>query len=467
MMFSDNTLTFLRPRLWIGILVIFQVFLGILPVVLPLTYLPIVFIPVLIAVIYYKPILSYLILVFLLPNYGIDLFKIGGDADVSLLEPAIFLAFIGLIFLFVKKPRLSVHLTEVEFAIFLLYFWAAFSYFWTPVQMRGLQQIVKVAEGIVIYFLTTTMITSRKDFNVVVGAWIGLVLVVSVVGTYQAFTSGFKAAAAYTFTSGYDKIHKDVRSTALFEGADMVGFITSLVAVLIITYILVLPRGRWKTMLMFSLPLASFTFLTAMSRKSFVAIVGALFFMQLMLKKKFLSRLIIILIVSFVIAVSVLLTFASSGFIAALKERVMSLFMSPEESMKYRLDAWNVGIDMFKQSPLIGRGLGSFYQISILAGSVLTFQHNFYVFIISELGLVGLFFLFFWWFQIGIKFVKCLKNCANEEIRVIGVGMIGGLITIAITMAFRSFSLTDPTFWGYMGLTSAFLKLHAQEVKSL
>lgn len=466
-MFSDNTLTFPRPRLWIGIVVIFQVLLGILPVVLPLTYLPIVFIPVLIVVIYYKPLLPYLILVFLLPNYGIDLFKIGGDADVSLLEPAIFLAFIGLIFLFIKKPRLSVRFTGAEFAIFLLYFWAAFSYFWTPVQMRGLQQIVKVAEGIVIYFLTTTMITSRKDFNVVVGAWVGLVLVVSVVGTYQTFTSGFKAAAAYTFTSGYDKIHKDVRSTALFEGADMVGFITSLVAVLIITYILVLPRGWWKRILLISLPLASFTFLTAMSRKSFVAIVGALFFMQLMLKKKFLSRLIIILIVSFVIAVSVLLTFASSGFIDALKERVMSLFMSPEESMKYRLDAWNVGIDMFKQSPLIGRGLGSFYQISILAGSVLTFQHNFYVFIISELGLVGLFFLLFWWFQIGLKFVKLLKDCPNEEIRVIGVGMIGGLITIAITMAFRSFSLTDPTFWGYMGLTSAFLKLHSQEVKQL
>ena len=161
------------------------------------------------------------------------------------------------------------------------------------------------------------------------------------------------------------------------------------------------------------------------------------------------------------------MTMASSGFIDALKERVMSLFMSPEESIKYRLDAWNVGIDMFKQSPLIGRGLGSFYLISLLAGSQLNFPHNFYVFILSELGLVGLFFLMFWWFQIGLKFVKFLKDCENEEIRVIGVGMIGGLITIAIHMAFRSFSLTDPTFWGFMGLTSAFLKLHDQEVKPL
>ena len=466
MMFSDKALTFPRPRLWIGILVIFQVLLGFLPVVLPLTYvLAIFFISVLIAVTYYKPILSYCLLVLLLPNYGIDLFKIGGDVDISPLEPAVFLAFIGLIFLYVKKRKLSVHLTEVEFAMFLLYLWAVFSFFWTPVQMRGLQQIVKIAEGIFIYFLTSTMITNRKDFNIVVGAWVVLVLVVSVIGSYDVFTKGFKAAVSYNFTSGYDKIHRDVRTTALFEGADMVGFITSLVAILIITYLLILPRGRWKTILLISLPLDTFTLLTAMSRKSFVALLGALLFMQLMLKKKFLSRMIIILIVSFIVAISVLLIMGSSGFIAALSERVMSLFMSPEESIKYRLDAWSVGIDMFKQSPLIGKGLGSFYQISLLAGSQLNFPHNFYVFIISELGLVGLFFLIFWWFQIGLKFVKFLKDCANEEIRVIGIGMMGGLITIAIHMAFRSFSLTDPTFWGFMGLTSAFLKLHSQEVK--
>ena len=464
-MYNDNTLTFPRPRLWIGILVLFQILLGILPVVMPLTYLPIVFIPALIAVIYYKPILSYLLLVLLLPNYGIDLLKIGGDVDISLLEPAVFMAFIGLIFLFIKKQRLSVHLTEVEFAMFLLFLWAAFSVFWTPVQLRGIQQILKISIGLVIYFISTTMITNRKDFNTVVGAWVVLVLVVSVLGTYETFTTGFKAATYYTFTPGYDKIHRDVRTTALFEGADMVGFITSLVTVLIITYLLVLSRGRWKTILLISLPLASFTFLTAMSRKSFVALLGALFFMQLMLKKKFLSRMIIILIVSFIVAISVILIMGSSGFIDALSERVMSMFMSPEESIKYRLDAWTVGIDMFKQSPLIGKGLGSFYQISLLAGSQLNFPHNFYVFIISELGLVGLFFLIFWWFQIGAKFVKLLKNCANEEIRVIGIGIIGGLITIAIHMAFRSFSLTDPTFWGYMGLTSAFLKLHSQEVK--
>src|SRR3989304_2347022 len=464
-MYNDNTLTFPLPRLWIGILVLFQILLGILPVVMPLTYLPIVFIPALIAVIYYKPILSYLLLVLLLPNYGIDLLKIGGDVDISLLEPAVFMAFIGLIFLFIKKQRLSVHLTEVEFAMFLLFLWTAFSIFWTPIQLRGFQQIIKISIGLVIYFISTTMITNRKDFNTVVGAWVVLVLVVSVLGTYETFTTGFKAATYYTFTPGYDKIHRDVRTTALFEGADMVGFITSLVTVLIITYLLVLSRGRWKTILLISLPLASFTFLTAMSRKSFVALLGALFFMQLMLKKKFLSRMIIILIVSFIVAISVILIMGSSGFIDALSERVMSMFMSPEESIKYRLDAWTVGIDMFKQSPLIGKGLGSFYQISLLAGSQLNFPHNFYVFIISELGLVGLFFLIFWWFQIGAKFVKLLKNCANEEIRVIGIGIIGGLITIAIHMTFRSFSLTDPTFWGYMGLTSAFLKLHSQEVK--
>ena len=465
MMFNDSPFIYSRQRLWIGISAISQVILGIFSIVMPMTYLPLVFVPLLIALIYYKPIISYLVLILFLPNYGIDLLNLGGQADISLLEPALFLAFMGFTFLFIKKEKLNLYFTEVELAMFLLLLWTIFSIFWTPVQVRGIVQIIKILIGFVIYFLSTTMINKRKDFNTVVGAWVALVLVISILGTYETFTKGFSAATSYTYTPGYDKIHKDVRTTALFEGADMVGFITSLVIVLIITYLAILPRGKWKTILLIVLPLAIFTFLTAMSRKSFVALLGALFFMQLMLRKKFLSKIFYTILISFFIALSVILIAGTPGFFEALSERVMSMFMSPEVSIKYRLDAWTVGIDMFTQSPIIGKGLGSFYHDSMIAGSLLNFPHNFYIFILSELGLVGLFLLIFWWFQIGSKFIKLLSNCANEETRVIAIGLIAGLITIGLHMAFRSFSLTDPTFWGYMGLTSAFLKIHSQEVK--
>lgn len=464
-MFRENTLPFSQSHLLNGILVVLLILVGMLPAVLPPVYLVIVFVPVFIVVIYYKPILSLCLLILLLPNYGVDIFKIGENADLSLLEPAVFLALTGLIFLFIKKERLTLRFTEMEFAMFLLFMWVALSVFWSPVPMRGVIQVIKILIGFSIYFIANTMIINKKDLNIVVGAWVVLVLIISSVGAYQTFTIGFKAATKYTFTTGYDKIHRDVRTTALFEGADMVGFVSSLVTVLIITYLLILPRGWWRMFLWIVLPLASFTLLTAMSRKSFVALTGALLFMQVMLKKKFLGRMLLILMASFIIAFSILLTMGSSGFVDALQERVMSLFMSPEESIKYRLVAWTIGVDMFQQSPFIGRGLGSFYQISLLAGSQLNFPHNFYLFILSETGLVGLFFLGFWWFQIGYKFAKCLKNITDEETRVIGVGIVGGLITIVIHMGFRSFSLSDPTFWGFMGLSSAFLKQNSREIK--
>lgn len=464
-MINSSPYIYPHQKVWIGILIISQVILGMWAVVMPLTYLPLVFIPLLIAIIYYKPIIAYLVLVLFLPNYGIDLFKIAGETDLSLLEPAVFIAFIGFVFFVIKEKKLNLSITEVELAMFLLYIWAMFSIFWSPVELRGIQQIIKITIGFVIYFLSTTMIKDRKDFNIVVGAWITLVLAISIVGTYETFTEGFKAATSYVFTPAYNKIHKDVRTTALFEGADMVGFITSLIIILIITYLVILPRGKWKTTLLIILPIALFAFVTAMSRKSFVAFAGALIFMQLMLRTKFISRLLPIILISFLGVLSVIWIYGPSQFWGAIEERVMSLFMPAEEAIKYRLLAWEVGVRMFTQSPLVGGGLGSFYHESVLAGMTLNFPHNFYIFILSELGLVGLFLLLLWWFPLGSKFVKLFRNCTNEETRAIAVGLIAGLITIVLHMAFRSFSLTDPTFWGYMGLTSAFLKINSQEVK--
>ncbi|RJQ16222.1 MAG: O-antigen ligase domain-containing protein [Nitrospiraceae bacterium] len=461
-MFSNSLITYSRERVWILILAVSQITLGIFSAVMPLQYLPLVFSPLLLIAIYYRPLIGYLILVFFLPNYGIDLFKIGGQADVSLLEPAVFIAFIGFVFFITKERKLNLSITEVEFAMFLLFLWAAFSIIWTPVPIRGIQQTIKILIGFFIYFLSITLIKDRQNFNAVAGAWIVMGLVISILGVYETFTTGFQSAASYSFTSGYDKIHKDVRTTAMFEGADMVGFLTSLVIVLNLTYLVFLPRGKWKNLLLIILPLALFTLITAMSRKSFVALFGALIFMQFMLKKKFLKKLFPVLLISFLGGIAAILYAGTYGFWEALSERVMSLFMPVEESIKYRLMAWAVGVDMFTNSPLIGRGLGSFYRESLLAGSQLNFPHNFYIFILSELGLVGLFFLLFWWFQLGSSFVRLFRNCTNDETRTIAVGLIAGLITIALHMAFRSFSLTDPTFWGYIGLTSAFLKINSR-----
>jgi len=463
-MFDTSTIALGPRKFWIGILLISQMSLGLLVILVPMPYLALLLLPIPLVIIYHKPLLGYLVLIAFLPNYGIDLYKIGGTMDVSLLEPAVFIALIGLCMQFLKERKLRIHVTEVEITLFLLYAWAACSILWSPDKTRAFQQIIKISIGYVIYMLSITMIKDKKDFNTVVGMWLFLILVMSAVSILEVFGGGFSAADKYIFTPGYDKIHKDVRTTAMFEGADMVGFLTSFTVIIFISYLLFTPRGRLRTTLYVGVLLALFMLITAMARKSFLGLGASLFFMILFLPRESSKRLLWYISGAFGLILLVLLTLGTAGFLEALGERLSSLFMEPTEAAKNRMEAWQVGFMLFAQSPVLGSGLGSFFHIAVETESHLRFPHSFFVFIISELGLIGFSLFLLLIFQTGRRFAMLKKNTPHEATKILAVGITAGLISILVQMGFRSISLTDPTFWGFLGLALAFLKISSSDL---
>lgn len=461
-----STVPFGHSKSFLGMILIAQIMLGALVLFFPLPYLVVLLLPIPLAIIYQKPLLAYLLLIAFLPNYGIDLYKIAGTMDVSLLEPAVFVALIGLGIQFLKERELRIHITEIELTLFLLYAWAAFSVFWSPDKMRAFQQLVKISIGYIVYMLSTTMIKDKEDFDTVVGMWLFLVLVMSAVSIVEVFGGGFGAADKYIFTAGYDKIHKDVRTTALFEGADMVGFLTSVTVIIFISYLLFIPRGRLRTALYFGVPLALFMLITAMARKSFLGLGASLFFMVLFLPRESSRRLLWYISGAFGLILLVLVTLGTTGFLEALGERLSSLFMEPTEAAKHRMEAWQAGFMVFSQSPLIGSGLGSFYYTAVEVGSHLRFPHSFFVFIISELGLIGFSLFLLLVYQTGRRFVMLRRNTTDEKTRILVVGIMAALVSILVQMGFRSISLTEPTFWGFFGLASAFLKISSTDLET-
>ena len=124
-------------RSLVGVVLAVQVCLGLLIIVSPVRYLAVVLLPIPLLVIYRKPLLAYLILILFLPNYGIDLYKIAGTMDVSLLEPAVLVGLIGLCFAFVKDRALKIHVTGIEVLLLLIYVWAACSILWSPDKTRA------------------------------------------------------------------------------------------------------------------------------------------------------------------------------------------------------------------------------------------------------------------------------------------------------------------------------------------
>ena len=99
-------------------------------------------------------------------------------------------------------------------------------------------------------------------------------------------------------------------------------------------------------------------------------------------------------------------------------------------------------------------------MLATLAQSPLAFPHNFYLFILVEFGVVGMALVLLWGYQFFFSFRQYRHTIAEDETYLLATGLTAGAIVIVLHAFFRSFSLTDPTFWGYFGMTSAFLKVY-------
>lgn len=434
-----------------------QIIIGLSILILPFPWIMFPYFGIiLLGLVYWKPIVGYLALIPFLPNYGISLFNITRTMDVSLLEPAVLLAIVSWMFLTIRQKTVKFYLSPSDTMLFILYGWIILSIFWTPAQFRSIQQILKILIGLSIYLVSINMIRNKSDLNITIATWIMLGIFVSLIGIYEFATEGLKAAPGYVYTEGYDKIHRDVRTTTLFRGADMVGFLTSLCIIIIIVKYVVVHSKKEKILLLAALALVSFVFLTAISRKSYLALAVAFAYMSYRSKKIF--RL---CVAAGGISLVVMILLIPTGFADAVIERLKSFFMSPEEAISARAGTWLIAWEFFTKSPLIGNGIGSFYGYATAMNSPLQFEHNFYLFVLVEVGIVGFTLLLLWVLHLGYRFVEFSRVNTDEEAQIISVGITAGLIAIMITMGFRSFSLTDPTFWGFMGLASAFLQVYS------
>jgi len=445
-----------RMLLW-GALIVCEVAAGLSLLILPdptWGFLLAAVVPVLM-LLYAKPLLGYMFMIFFLPNYGINLFNVSATADVSLMEPAVAIACLSWFLLCVKQGRLKLSFTGLDLPIFAIFIWAGISILWAPGAFRSAQQIIKIMIVLTVYFLSVQMVNSKKDLRWVLGAWIALSIVVSVVGIYQVVTTGLHASTQYVYTEAYTKIHRDVRTTSLFEGSDMAAFLLSMAVVYGVTRYTTLEPGGWRRFTWFLMPLFMFTLVTTISRKSYLATAVAVVYLSYSSAK--MRKAIMSVAPVLGLAVAVIL---AGAFSAAIMERLQSFLLPPQEAIPNRYETWNYGIGFFFDSPLIGNGLGSFFVLATLAQSPLVFPHNFYLFILVEFGVVGMALVLLWGYQFFSSFRKYRHTIAEDETYLLATGLTAGAIVIVLHAFFRSFSLTDPTFWGYFGMTSAFLKVY-------
>jgi len=445
---------FEQRRLWVLVIVI-QVLIAVSLIVLPGIYvLFLLFFILMLAVFTWKPILGLALLIPFLPNYPIICFSVGA-ADISLLEPFLFLAFFCWILLIIRDREINIHSSNIDISILLLFCWCLFSLFWTISPARGMFQVLRILEGLAIYYLHIHLVKDKKDFNLLLWAWIIMGIIFSIVGFYETIIYGLEAAQRLLIQGTYTHLTRAVRASAFFTGPDALGFMLALAIVLaVIKFTTTSSKMKW--LLLISLPFMFFVFLSTFSRKSFLGIFLALIYLLLHNRKAFKT----ILGIS-IIGGLLLLLLGSGGFLAVFWNRLQSYFMPLEVAIKHRATAWGLALRLFSDSPIMGKGIGSFYVIAQRLKSPLNIVHNFYLYILCELGLIGFIFILFWIFQIYQSFSRFFKINQDKVADAISTGLMCGLIIIMVQAMFRTIGLTDAIFWGFLGFSSAFLKVYA------
>ncbi len=118
--------------------------------------------------------------------------------------------------------------------------------------------------------------------------------------------------------------------------------------------------------------------------------------------------------------------------IPALKERFLFIFQSGGDTDRFKV--WQIAIDMFKDSPILGKGIGLFMSFfrDYSEHLLIQYAHNCYLQILAETGLLGL--LSFLWFLIEV--IRGAYKKIKEKQDFLLIGIFAAFIAFSVHMFF-------------------------------
>jgi O-antigen ligase len=231
--------------------------------------------------------------------------------------------------------------------------------------------------------------------------------------------------------------NSNIKSVLLYGGLRLRGLLVDPNAYggfLVIVFFLCLPllineKTKIKKVFYFIVLLSSFfgLVLTA-SRSAYFAFVAGSFVVLLLGKKlkKYIAYVFIIFVLSFLF----LYIFVPDTF-SFLIARITSMI-----TILARLEVINTGLNLFVQSPLVGVGLGYYYELSRLSfafpGGIII--HNTYVWILVETGVIGFLVFFFFVFhvlQTNFRLIQKFKK-SQQDLFYIAIGIFSAIIAMCI-----------------------------------
>ena len=126
-----------------------------------------------------------------------------------------------------------------------------------------------------------------------------------------------------------------------------------------------------------------------------------------------------------------------------------------EESAAIRIVLWNEAMNMFRESPIIGKGFNTFqftYKDRVWKDT-----HNFYIKMLVELGILGVGAFLFLLYKTFLTGWKLYKEADDRFLKGLGLGFSACVISTAITNAFGdrwSYLSLGSYFWIFLGIVT-------------
>ena len=403
-------------------------------------------------------------LILVLPPYDYSFFTSAEGSDFTFLEVGLLVALGKWALDGIRERRLYFDITAFDVPVILLLGYAALTLFWAPSAGRGIHQAIRIAEGFAIYFALVNLIRERRDFERALTAWVLLSAVIAVAAFVFVEQSSIPATAGLQLPAGEvdQRLGKTVRVTLFFDQPNGLAFFLSIATLLtVIRYYWA--RSIFKKLFYAGAIVVMMLVLAAtFSRKSWLGIVLALGIVGLRFPRILVEGALAILSAVFVIILS-----DTAHYSDALWQRFMSLFIDADISIPERWMAWQIGLQLFHKSPLLGNGVGAFYTLAWRLGSPLVMPHNFYMYLMAEVGLIGLSLFAILAVHFAWALWTTIVRLTEPYMNFVAMLLFGCWLSILFQCAFRTIGLTDALFWGFLGQVASFVRLAAAEGRAV
>ena len=294
-----------------------------------------------------------------------------------------------------------------------------------------------------IWFLVTRSITDKRTLR-----YFTLALVLGVAGTTYYYCNSLKWMNLAHFSY---RVRDSFSGLFLYLGPNHYGaFFVHMFFVLLGLYLFLKPKWQ-KLVLAGLMGVLVYCIMYSYSRGAYMALLGGILAAGIIKERKLL-----VLALFFLISWKALVPVSVVERVTMTRDNRGQL----EESAADRVMLWQRAWEMFKQSPLIGKGFNTFEY----AGYIDT--HNYYLKMLAEQGLMGLAaFLYLLFAALKLAW-KLYRASEDEFFKGIGFGFALSVFSLMITNFFGdrwSYLSMGSYFWAFMGIMTRSYMMNRSE----